>query len=156
MPNYKGLVWEYFRPKNINNKTVYTCKFCDQTYCKNATRMTLHLKKCNRCPTNVREKFSKRNKFSKGKITRVIFFYLNIYTKRLILLEFGTTNSESESCSKTPLSSFSTQSFTSTVGSFVDRISNNEKVFIYFHHQRHFLLPSQKIEKIALRDFKSL
>lgn len=67
MPNHKGLAWQYFKEKSVDNKVVYSCKFCEQAYRKNATRMTLHLKKCSRFPTNLKATFSKPNKCSKSK-----------------------------------------------------------------------------------------
>ncbi|KAJ8679492.1 hypothetical protein QAD02_015279 [Eretmocerus hayati] len=47
------------------------CKFCDQSYIQNATRMEKHIERCTKCPEDVRQDFMQlvRNKRAKSLIT---------------------------------------------------------------------------------------
>ncbi|CAH2012631.1 unnamed protein product [Acanthoscelides obtectus] len=53
----KSNVWNHFDLKKLEGKVVYTCKFCASEYVKNATRMTKHLLKCLKCPSNIKRDF---------------------------------------------------------------------------------------------------
>jgi len=64
MPRIKLCVGEdYVMSKNAENKDIVICKFCTQTYVfPNATRMKSHLKKCCRCPREIKDQCAAEGK----------------------------------------------------------------------------------------------
>ncbi|XP_058799169.1 putative mediator of RNA polymerase II transcription subunit 26 [Phymastichus coffea] len=64
MVKKKGIVWNYFTKRIRGSQVIAFCKFCNQSYIQNATRMEKHIERCEKCPENIRKDFVKlvRNK----------------------------------------------------------------------------------------------
>ncbi|XP_033227099.1 uncharacterized protein LOC117179430 isoform X3 [Belonocnema kinseyi] len=57
MVKKRGIVWNYFEKKVDGTQVIAFCKFCDQSYTQNATRMEKHLERCPKCPDDIRLQF---------------------------------------------------------------------------------------------------
>lgn len=70
MVKKQGVVWNYYTKKENGTQVIAFCKFCDQSYIKNATRMERHMERCPKCPEDVRQQFIKvaNNKKAKASI----------------------------------------------------------------------------------------
>ncbi|XP_046466602.1 uncharacterized protein [Neodiprion pinetum] len=67
MVKKRSIVWNYYNKKVDGAQVIAFCKFCDQSYIQNATRMERHMERCPKCPEDVRQQFiqvahSKKNK----------------------------------------------------------------------------------------------
>lgn len=71
MGKKRGIVWNYFYKKISGAHITAFCKFCNQSYTQNATRMERHLEKCEKCPEKIRHQFltATHNKRVKNFIT---------------------------------------------------------------------------------------
>lgn len=76
MPRTRLSVWTYFKKtKNDRNKDIVVCNYCSQIYVfPNATRMTNHILKCNKCPTDIKEALRTNDK---GRFKSVLFTMKN-------------------------------------------------------------------------------
>ena len=70
MVKKQGVVWNYYTKKENGTQVIAFCKFCDQSYIKNATRMERHMERCPKCPEDIRQQFIKvaHNKKAKANI----------------------------------------------------------------------------------------
>lgn len=57
MVKKRGIVWNYYNKKMLGSQVIAFCKFCNQSYIQNATRMERHMEKCPKCPEDVRQQF---------------------------------------------------------------------------------------------------
>ncbi|KAG7208365.1 hypothetical protein KM043_014600 [Ampulex compressa] len=57
MVKKRGIVWNYYNKKVDGSQVIAFCKFCDQSYIQNATRMERHMERCPKCPEDVRQQF---------------------------------------------------------------------------------------------------
>lgn len=69
MVKKRGIVWNYYTKKVDGSQVIVFCKFCDQSYIQNATRMERHMERCPKCPEDIRQQFiqaahSKKHKAS--------------------------------------------------------------------------------------------
>lgn len=83
----KTSVWKHFVEVHEGNKIIGKCKYCDQTYANNATRMKRHLCTCKKCPERIQCIFQKlvqhktgvttcgRNLLQKSHVSKQIFIY---------------------------------------------------------------------------------
>ncbi|XP_015602401.1 uncharacterized protein LOC107271207 isoform X2 [Cephus cinctus] len=67
MVKKRGIVWNYYIKKVDGSQVIAFCKFCDQSYIQNATRMERHMERCPKCPEDIRQQFiqvahNKKNK----------------------------------------------------------------------------------------------
>ncbi|XP_012283358.1 uncharacterized protein LOC105701297 [Orussus abietinus] len=70
MVKKRGIVWNYYNKKVDGSQVIAFCKFCDQSYIQNATRMERHMERCSKCPEDVRQRFIQvaHNKKTKASI----------------------------------------------------------------------------------------
>lgn len=70
MVKKRGIVWNYFTKRVLGSQITAFCKFCDQSYIQNATRMEKHIERCVKCPDDVKQDFltAVRNKRAKSMI----------------------------------------------------------------------------------------
>ncbi|XP_003707173.3 uncharacterized protein LOC100877142 [Megachile rotundata] len=57
MVKKRGIVWNYYNKKMAGSQVIAFCKFCDQSYIQNATRMERHMGRCSKCPEDVKQQF---------------------------------------------------------------------------------------------------
>ncbi|XP_051158841.1 uncharacterized protein LOC127280091 isoform X2 [Leptopilina boulardi] len=57
MVKKRGIVWNYFEKKVDGTQVIAFCKFCDQSYTQNATRMEKHMERCPKCPEDIKMQF---------------------------------------------------------------------------------------------------
>ncbi|CAK9832045.1 hypothetical protein ANTRET_LOCUS8940 [Anthophora retusa] len=57
MVKKRGIVWNYYNKKMLGSQVIAFCKFCNQSYIQNATRMERHLERCSKCPEDIRQQF---------------------------------------------------------------------------------------------------
>lgn len=57
MVKKRGIVWNYYNKKVDGSHVIAFCKFCDQSYIQNATRMERHMERCPKCPEDIRQQF---------------------------------------------------------------------------------------------------
>ncbi|XP_043475473.1 uncharacterized protein LOC122507033 isoform X1 [Leptopilina heterotoma] len=57
MVKKRGIVWNYFEKKVDGTQVIAFCKFCDQSYTQNATRMEKHMERCPKCPDDIKMQF---------------------------------------------------------------------------------------------------
>lgn len=55
----KTSVWKHFDEIHEGNKIIAKCRYCDQKYVNNATRMKRHLCTCKKCPDKIQCIFQK-------------------------------------------------------------------------------------------------
>lgn len=69
----RGIVWNYYNKKVDGSQVIAFCKFCDQSYIQNATRMERHMERCPKCPEEVRQQFlqATNSKKNKGSLTTI-------------------------------------------------------------------------------------
>ncbi|XP_026669450.1 uncharacterized protein LOC108625150 [Ceratina calcarata] len=57
MVKKRGIVWNYYNKKILGSQVIAFCKFCNQSYIQNATRMERHMGRCSKCPEDVKQQF---------------------------------------------------------------------------------------------------
>lgn len=57
MVKKRGIVWNYYDKKMAGFQVIAFCKFCNQSYIQNATRMERHMERCPKCPEDIRQQF---------------------------------------------------------------------------------------------------
>ncbi|XP_076754494.1 uncharacterized protein LOC143425512 [Xylocopa sonorina] len=57
MVKKRGIVWNYYNKKMLGSQVIAFCKFCNQSYIQNATRMERHIWRCTKCPEDVKQQF---------------------------------------------------------------------------------------------------
>ncbi|KAH0953598.1 hypothetical protein HN011_012552 [Eciton burchellii] len=55
MVKKRGIVWNYYTKKVDGSQVIVFCKFCDQSYIQNATRMERHMERCPKCPEDIKQ-----------------------------------------------------------------------------------------------------
>ena len=70
MVKKRGIVWNYFDKKVDGTQVIAFCKFCNQSYTQNATRMEKHMERCPKCPDDIKMQFIQVgvNKKSKARL----------------------------------------------------------------------------------------
>ncbi|XP_012254843.2 uncharacterized protein LOC105685390 [Athalia rosae] len=71
MVKKRGIVWNYYNKKVDGSQVIAFCKFCNQSYIQNATRMERHMERCQKCPETIRQQFIQvaHSKKNKGMVT---------------------------------------------------------------------------------------
>lgn len=59
MTKKPGIVWNHYDKKVDGSQIIAFCKYCNQSYIQNATRMEKHLIRCDKAPDAVKQIFSK-------------------------------------------------------------------------------------------------
>ena len=74
MVKKRGIVWNFFTKKVHGSQITAFCKFCDQSYIQNATRMEKHIERCIKCPEDVKQEFMNavRNKRARSILTMTL------------------------------------------------------------------------------------
>lgn len=57
MVKKRGIVWNYYNKKMLGSQVIAFCKFCNQSYIQNATRMERHMERCSKCPEDIKQQF---------------------------------------------------------------------------------------------------
>jgi len=55
MVKKRSIVWNYYIKKVDGSQVIVFCKFCDQSYIQNATRMERHMERCPKCPEDIKQ-----------------------------------------------------------------------------------------------------
>lgn len=55
MPRPLSDVWMHFISASVEGKAMYICKYCGNSYVKNATKMQKHISKCPAFPQSLKQ-----------------------------------------------------------------------------------------------------
>lgn len=87
MPRRRSSIWNHFH-KELGEQGVVKqvdCKYCPAKYVfPNATRMTAHIAKCEKCPETVKSLFDSKNNEKESKTTSRVHLIQN--NKNMIML----------------------------------------------------------------------
>ncbi|XP_033227098.1 uncharacterized protein LOC117179430 isoform X2 [Belonocnema kinseyi] len=95
MVKKRGIVWNYFEKKVDGTQVIAFCKFCDQSYTQNATRMEKHLERCPKCPDDIRLQFMQVGATKRSK-ARLLGDTMDAWVKQDGSIEGNITETEIE------------------------------------------------------------
>lgn len=96
MVKKRGIVWNYYNKKMAGSQVIAFCKFCDQSYIQNATRMERHMERCPKCPEDIRQQFIQAAHNKKHKANNLDNKMSNGWSKQESSIDHNITDNELE------------------------------------------------------------
>lgn len=117
-------IWKYFTVEKNNGKRIAYCKYCTMKYAfPNATRMKRHILCCRKCPRDIKQLFSSE---SVDNIDEAPAMAHTSYSQSASTSNSSSSTTAIASCSQETFQQKS-QAKTSTIASFLDKITSQNK-----------------------------
>ncbi|XP_003427117.2 uncharacterized protein LOC100678673 [Nasonia vitripennis] len=149
MVKKRGAVWNYFTKKIHGSQIIAFCKFCDQSYIQNATRMEKHIERCVKCPENIRRDFMKlvSNKRAKSMISLKL---AENWSNQPRTLQSDVSNENFESSREWPFR----EEYSHTIPD--NNTSNSDNVDLKNWHNKLQISSVQPVETMVNREWDPL